>query len=118
MDEVSAPLYVDLVMWALYATLASTVVATVVAAVHGVRTRSEQHTANSRLLRHVALATAALTLAVVAVSYAAASTNPLTINGQPFTSATWLRLTDMFIYSSVTLIILCCAIIVAARFRR
>jgi hypothetical protein len=39
-------------------------------------------------------------------------------NGKPFTDELWLRLSDMFIYTSILLICVCSAIVVAAKFRR
>ena len=113
----TAPLYVDLVLWAVYVLLAVTIVASVYAAVHGVRTQGRQ-VATSRLHRSATIVGLAVPAGVMAITYALASTTPLTINGQPFTSTVWLRLTDMFIYSSITLIIVCFAIVIATKFRR
>jgi hypothetical protein len=58
------------------------------------------------------------TLLLLAVTYLLGSTRPLLSDGEVFSDATWLRLADMFIYSSLTLIILCSVIVVIARFRR
>lgn len=114
----AAPLYIDVVLWAVYLLLFLTTAATVYSAIHGIRTRGHQLSANGQLLRYVAIATGGITLAVMAISYAVASTTPLPINGERFDSPVWLRLTDMFIYTSITLIVLCSAIVIAARFRR
>lgn len=112
-----APLYIDLVLWAVYVLIVIAVAATVYAAVHGVRTQGRQVAAN-RLYTKATIAGIATPVVVMALSYAMASTTPLTINGQPFTSSVWLRLSDMFIYSSAILIVICFAIVIATKFRR
>ena len=108
---------VDIILWAVYLLIAAATIASVLSAIHGVRTQGRQ-VAASRLARRASVAAAILPVTVMALTYAAASTTPLTINGKAFTSTLWLRLTDMFIYTSVILIILCFIIVVATKFRR
>ena len=106
---------VDVILWTVYLLIAAATVVSVVSAVHGARThRPPLTTHHSPLTTHPSL----FTLLVMVITYAAASTTPLTINGKAFTSTTWLRLTDMFIYTSITLIILCFIIVVVTKFRR
>ena len=62
--------------------------------------------------------TAGVVAVVLPLTYLLASTQPVVSNGKPFTDTLWLRLTDMFIFSSILLICLCSAIVVAAKFRR
>ena len=62
--------------------------------------------------------TAGVVAVVLLLTYLLASTQPVVSNGKPFTDTLWLRLTDMFIFSSILLICLCSAIVVAAKFRR
>jgi uncharacterized membrane protein YidH (DUF202 family) len=113
-----APLYVDVVIIAVYVLLAVTLAASLYAAWHGVRTHSRQRSALD--LRHAsAVSYGSLVLPVVClfVTYWLGSSEPLTINGHLFTDTFWLRVTDMFIYTSILLIILCFVIVLAARFR-
>ena len=111
--------YVDVIIWAMYVLTACTVVAAVWSAWHGVRTHSRRQTDLSpRHTSFLGLAVAVLTAGVMALTFLLASTDPLTVNGQPFTSEFWLRLTDMFILTSLILIALCSALVAAARFRR
>ena len=62
--------------------------------------------------------TAGLVAVIMLLTYILASTQPVVSNGKPFTDIFWLRLTDMFLFSSILLICICSAIIVAAKFRR
>ena len=62
--------------------------------------------------------TAGVVAVVLLITYLLASTQRVVSNGKPFTDTLWLRLTDMFIFSSILLICLCSAIVVAAKFRR
>lgn len=41
----------------------------------------------------------AAVIAVVAISYGMGSTEPILVNGEPYTDTMWLKVTDMFIYS-------------------
>ena len=43
---------------------------------------------------------------------------PVVSNGKPFTDTLWLRLTDMFIFTSLLLICVCSAVVAIAKFRR
>ena len=54
----------------------------------------------------------------LAVTFLLGSSEPLSVNGRPFSDALWLRLSDMFINTSVFLIVVCSVLIVVARFRR
>jgi hypothetical protein len=88
------------------------------AAWHGVRTHSRQRSALD--LRHasaVSYGSMVLPLVCLFVTYWLGSTAPLTINGSLFADTFWLRVTDMFIYTSILLIIICSVIVIAARFR-
>ena len=113
-----APLYVDVVIIAVYVLLAVALVASFYAAWHGVRTHSRQRSPLD--LRHASAITyGSLALPVVClfITYCLASTDPLTINGHLFADTFWLRVTDMFIYTSILLIVVCSVIVLAARFR-
>ena len=112
-------LLVDIVLWAVYCLLAAAIGIAVWSAVHGVRTheRSKDPLA-SRRTSMIGYATAALVAVVMLLTFALASTKPIVSNGQPFTDTFWLRLTDMFIFTSFLLICVCSAIVAIAKFRR
>lgn len=50
--------------------------------------------------------------AVFVLSYCFASARPVSVNGVVFEAAVWLRLTDMFIYSSCFLILLAVVLVI------
>ncbi len=111
--------YVDVVIWAVYVLIALSAVAAAWSAWHGMRTHdSRQDPLATRHTRFLGYATALLVAAVMAVTFLSASTRPLTIGSKPFTDTLWLRLTDMFLLTSIILILLCSVLVVAAKFRR
>ena len=111
--------FIDLMLWTVYVLLGIAVVAAVWSAVHGVRTheRSSDPMATRRTSM-IGYTTAGLVAVIMLLTYILASTQPVVSNGKPFTDIFWLRLTDMFLFSSILLICICSAIIVAAKFRR
>lgn len=45
----------------------------------------------------------ALVIALIVVCYGMGSTEPVMVNGEPFTDTMWLKVTDMFLYSMYAL---------------
>lgn len=112
-------LIIDIVLWTVYLLLAAAVGGTLWSAIHGVRTH-EQAT-DLMASRHASVtgyATVFLVVTVMVITYLLASAAPVVSNGQPFTDTFWLRLTDMFIFTSLLLICVCSAIVVIAKCRR
>lgn len=105
-------LFIDVLIVTMYVLLAVTAALCVWSAWNGVRTHQRRR--STRIAYIVAGATAVLLL----LTYLLGSTRPLVSNGQVFDNALWLRLADMFIYSSLILIVACSVIVVIARFRR
>jgi hypothetical protein len=112
-------LFIDIVLWAVYLLLVAAVGVAVWSAVHGVRThqRSNDPLATRRTSM-IGYATAGFVAVTLLLTYLLASTRPVISNGKPFTDELWLRMTDMFIFSSILLIVVCSAIVVATKFRR
>ena len=111
--------FIDLMLWTVYVLLVAAVATAVWSAVHGIRTheRSNDPMATRRTSM-IGYTTAGLVAITMLLTYLLASTKPVVSNGKPFTDVLWLRLTDMFIFSSILLICVCSAIVVAAKFRR
>ena len=105
-------LFIDVVIIAMYVLLAVAAALCVWSAWNGVRTHQRRH--STRIAYAVAGGTALLLL----LTYLLGSTRPLSSNGQIFNDALWLRLADMFIYSSIILIVACSVIVAIAKFRR
>jgi hypothetical protein len=112
-------LVIDLVLWAVYLLVGVAVAAALWSAVHGVRTH--ERTTDAIASRHTSMigwATASLLAVILLLTYLLASPAPVVSNGKPFTDALWLRLTDMFIFTSLLLICICSVLVVVAKFRR
>ncbi len=103
---------IDIIIIAMYVLLAVALGVSVWSAWNGVRTHQRRQ--STRIGYSVAAAIATLLM----LTYGTASTTALRSNGQVFNDTLWLRLADMFIFSSITLIIVCSVIVVIAKFRR
>ena len=110
---------IDIILWAVYLLLAVTVGLAVWSAYHGVRTH-EQGT-DPLATRHTSItgySTVVLVAFTMLITYLLGSSKPVITGGKAFADAFWLRLTDMFIYTSLLLIVICSVIVVVAKFRR
>lgn len=105
-------IFIDVIIIAMYVLLAVTIGLCLWSAWHGIRTHERRQ--STRIGYAVAAATALLLL----LTYVLGSTRPLLSNGKVFDNPVWLRLADMFIYSSLTLIIACSVVAAIAKFRR
>jgi hypothetical protein len=116
---VESTLLIDIILWTVYVLLAVTVGMAVWSGVHGVRTHERM--TDQLASRHTSLigyATIALVAVVMLLTYLLGSSQPIATGGNTFADAFWLKLIDMFIYTSLLLICLCSVIVVAAKFRR
>lgn len=66
----------------------------------------------------IVMSTVLLTLAVLAVTFLAGSGSPLAVNGGTYADALWLRVADMFIFTSLSMIVAAAAVIVYGIVRR
>ena len=112
-------LFIDILLWAVYVILTIAIGMAVWSAIHGVRTHErDKDPLASRCTSMIGYATAVLVAVELIVTFATASTQPVVSNGKPFTDTLWLRLTDMFIFTSLLLICVCSAVVAIAKFRR
>lgn len=112
------PLYVDLLLWCVYILLALTVALSAWSLWHGLATRGRaDETGHGVPHRRIVWATAILLLSVLVLTGLFSSDEPLLINGSPYSSGLWLRTADMFINSSILLIILCSVLVAVGKFR-
>ena len=117
MDD--SAMFIDVLLWTVYLLMAGAVGVALWSAVHGVRTHERSVDAlASRRTSMIGYVTAGFVAVVLVVTCLLGSTQPVVSNGKPFTDELWLRLSDMFIYTSILLICVCSAIVVAAKFRR
>ena len=95
--------FVDLVLITIYVLTALTLSITAWSVLHGYRRREEKELRRRRPLR---LSVAALLVVTLIVSWLLGSTEPIIVNGRVFADAFWLRISDMFIWSSLVLIVI------------
>ena len=93
--DMNAPEHTDTLIYLMYALLIAIVVITIIAAIAQfvAALKDNPKRAIKSLIGLVILA------AVIVVSYAVGSDQPVTANGMPYTDAFWLKITDMLIYS-------------------
>jgi NADH:ubiquinone oxidoreductase subunit 6 (subunit J) len=114
-------LFVDIVIIAMYVLMAAAIGVILWSVWRMFKNRGSDdgsQLSTSRHTRRIGYIVASSVLLLLLVTYALGSTRPLMSNGQVFDNAQWLRLTDMFIYTSLILIFACSAVVVIARFRR
>jgi len=113
-----SPFIADIMLWLMYIALAAAIVVTLWSVVKTLRMRTkDDEIINGVPQTRIAWTTAGCFLVCLAVTYLLGSSDPLTTNGTLFTSKFWLKATDMFIYTSIILIIGCLAGVIVSRFR-
>ena len=108
---VEAPLYADLVIGAVYLLLAASLAVVGWSVVCQARRRGR---GVSRLSLGVAVGVVLLLL----LTWLTGSSEPFRVGGRLYADGSWLRLADMFVHSSIILIVVCSVIVIAAKFRR
>ena len=104
---------INLLLYLIYGLLALAVALTVWSVLRTLlRNRGEAVTWGIPV-RAIAWGTVGMLVIVLAVSYLLGSTQSLTINGRVFADSFWLRIADMFIFTSLTLmaVAVVCALI-------
>ena len=113
-----SPLLADIMLWLMYIALAAALVVTVVSVVHTLRQRTKaDEVVNGVPRTRMALIVTAGFLLCLVLTFLLGSSEPVTTNGRLFTDTFWLKATDMFIYTSLILIIGCFAGVILSRFR-
>lgn len=99
--------FIDMLLYVVYLLLAVVTAAAVWSAAHGVRTH-EKTKEPTRGVPAAAIAwgAAALLVVTMVVTFLLGSSEPLLINGQWFKDAFWLKLTDMFLWTALLLLLL------------
>ena len=104
-----SPFFVDIVLYAIYVLLCVAVLLTVWSTIRSLRrcggTLAKQQE-NGVPKGRVAWLTAGVLVVTLAVTWFAASTQPLSINGKAYTDTFWLRISDMLINTTLVLIVL------------
>jgi len=119
MIDYESPVYVSLVLYTIYALLLLAVGLTVWSVVRGLHRQGRGAGSEHGIVRSkLVLGTLALVVVVMVVSWLLGSTAPLTVNGQPYADAFWLRTSDMLIITPAVLIAVIGVLMVIAEIRR
>ena len=116
--NILSPFLADIMLWLMYVTLAVAVGVTLLSVARRLRLRTkDDEIINGVPQKRVARTVAVAFVACLAVTFLAGSSAPVTTNGQLFADTFWLKVTDMFIYTTIILVIGCFAGVVVSRFR-
>lgn len=105
--EFNAPLLTDTLLLLVYALVAVACFIALCSMVSRLRQRSAvaDEDGSSRVARRTGTVVAALLVVVTVATFALGSTDELLVNGEPYRETFWLRLTDMFINTSLLLML-------------
>ena len=113
-----SPLIADIMLWLMYIAVAAALVVTVVSVVKTLRLRTkDDEVVNGVPRTRMAWVVGVAFLLCLVLTFVLGSSEPVRTNGELFTDAFWLKATDMFIYTSLILIVGCFAGVVLSRFR-
>lgn len=117
MTFVSEPV-ANIMLWLMYITVALALVVSGVSVWKTLRLRTkDDEVINGVPQTRIAWTTAGIFVVILLLTYLLGSSEPLMSNGVSFTSTFWLKTTDMFIYTSLILIVGCFAGVIVSRFR-
>jgi hypothetical protein len=119
MTVYDSPLFVDVVLYIIYGLLLLAVVLTVWSVVRSIRLQGRGNSLPNRVpQRRIVLATALFLVLTMGVGWLTGTTEPLTVNGKVYDSAFWLRISDMFIFTAVLLVVAIALLAAFAEIRR
>ena len=118
MSNFLSPAIADIVLWLVYITLAAALAASAFSVWHGLRFRRKgSDVVNGVPAGRIGWLVLLGFVLIMGLSFALGSTEPILTNGVRFTDMLWLRVADMFIYTSIILIIGCFVSAIVSRFR-
>jgi len=113
-----SPLIADIMLWLMYIAIVVAVIVTVVSMVRTVRLRTkDEEVVNGVPRTRMAWIVIVAFLLCLVLTFLLGSSEPVRTNGELFTDTFWLKAADMFIYTSLILIIGCFVGVVLSRFR-
>ena len=113
-----SPLIADIMLWLMYIAIVVAVIVTIVSMVRTVRLRTkDEEVVNGVPRTRMAWIVIVAFLLCLVLTFLLGSSEPVRTNGELFTDTFWLKAADMFIYTSLILIIGCFVGVVLSRFR-
>jgi len=105
-------------LWLMYIAMAVAIIVTIVSMVRTVRLRTkDEEVVNGVPRTRMAWIVIVAFLLCLVLTFLLGSSEPVRTNGELFTDTFWLKAADMFIYTSLILILGCFAGVVLSRFR-
>ncbi len=107
---------IDFLLVLMYIAVIATLVVTGWSAARSLSLRDHsQRVVNNIPVRRIAWATAALFFLLLIVGFLVGSSAPMTVNGEDYSRWFWLKVSDMFIFTSALLIIIAAVLVVASK---
>ncbi len=100
----NAPLFTDLLLWLGWITLVLSLVLAVASTVHSHKLSPRKAERNGIAHRRLSLIVWLVVILCLGLTFAIGSTAPMFINGEDYEDPLWLRVADMFVYTSLTLL--------------
>lgn len=117
----NAPLLTDVLLGFMWFLFAVTLIVSVVAVVRGVRRANQNEgVTNGIPARKITYITYGATALILLLTFVFGSTQAMVVNGQNFADTFWLRMSDMFVNSSLLLLVLAAGVVIfgATRYYR
>ena len=117
----NAPLLTDVLLGFMWFLFAVTLIVSVVAVVRGVRRANQNEgVTNGIPARKITYITYGATALILLLTFVCGSTQAMVVNGQNFADTFWLRMSDMFVNSSLLLLVLAAGVVIfgATRYYR
>jgi hypothetical protein len=113
-----SPFIADIMLWLMYIAIVVAVIVTIVSMARTVRLRTkDEEVVNGVPRTRMAWIVIVAFLLCLVLTFLLGSSEPVKTNGELFTDTFWLKAADMFIYTSLILIIGCFVGVVLSRFR-
>ncbi len=118
MNSMFPPFLADLMLWLMYVIVAAAMLVTAYSVWHGLHNRRKgDDVINGVPAGKIGWCVAVGFVVCLLLTFLLGSADPVTTNGIRFTDVFWLKATDMFIYTSLLLIIGCFVSAIVSRFR-
>lgn len=118
MNSIVTPFFADLMLWLMYIMIGAALLVSGYSVWHGLRTRRKgDDIINGVPAGRIGWCVAIGFVLFLVVTFLLGSSKPIVTNGERFTDVFWLKTTDMFIYTSILLIIGCFVSAIVSRFR-
>ena len=118
MNNLISPAIADVMLWLMYLAVTVALLVTAYSVWHGLRFRRKgDDVVNGVPAGRIGWIVAIGFVLCMVITFALGSTTPILTNGQWLKDTFWLRVADMFIYTSIILIIGCFVSAIVSRFR-